>query len=42
MTKKFKVSVTVVYALLEPVDGDTSYSDEFYEQLHQQIDRVRG
>ena len=28
-TKKFRVSVIVVYAPVEPTDGDTSDSDEF-------------
>ena len=42
MTKKFRVSVIVVYAPVEPTDGDTSDSDEFYLQLQEQIDRVPG
>ena len=42
MTKKFRVSVIVVYAPIEPTDGDTSDSDEFYLQLQEQIDRVPG
>ena len=29
MTKKFRVSVTVVCGPVEPTDGDTSDSDEF-------------
>ena len=29
MTKKFKVSVIVVYALVKPTDEDTTDSDEF-------------
>ena len=29
MTKKYRVSVIVVYASAEPTDGDTSDSDEF-------------
>ena len=41
MTKTFRVSVIVVYAPVEPTDGDTSDSDEFYLQLQQQMDRVR-
>ena len=39
MTKKFRVSVIVVYAPVEPTDGDTS---DFYLQLQEQIDRVPG
>ena len=42
MTKKFRVSVIVVYTPVEPTDGDTSDSDEFYLQLQEQIDRVPG
>ena len=42
MTKKFRVSVIVVYAPVEPTDGDTSVSDEFYLQLQEQIDIVPG
>ena len=42
MTKKFRVSVIVVYAPIEPIDGNTSDSDEFYLQLQEQIDRVPG
>ena len=42
MTKKFKVSVIVVYALVEPTDGDTCDTDEFYLILQEQIDRVQG
>ena len=42
MTKKFRVSVIVVYAPVEPTDGDTSDSDEFYLQLQDQIDRIPG
>ncbi|XP_065565921.1 craniofacial development protein 2-like [Artemia franciscana] len=42
MTKKFRVSVIVVYAPVEPSDGDTSDSDEFYLQLQEQIDGVPG
>ena len=42
MTKKLRVSVIVVYAPIEPTDGDTSDSDEFYLQLQEQIDRVPG
>ena len=42
MTKKFRVSVIVVCAPVEPTDGDTSDSDEFYLQLQEQIDRVPG
>ena len=42
MTKKFRVSVIAVYAPVEPTDGDTSDSDEFYLQLQEQIDRVPG
>jgi hypothetical protein len=40
MTKKFRVLVIVVYAPVEPTDGDSSDSDEFYLQLQKQIDRV--
>ena len=40
MTKKCRKSVIVVYAPVEPTDGDTSDSDEFYLQLQEQIDRV--
>ena len=29
MTKKFRVSVIVVYAPVEPIEGDTSDSDGF-------------
>jgi len=29
MIKKFRVSVIIVYAPVEPTDGDTSDSDEF-------------
>ena len=42
MTRKFRVSVIVVYAPVEPTDGDTSDSDEFYLQLQEQIDKVPG
>ena len=35
-TKKFRVSVIVVYALVEPTDGDGRGSDEFYLQLQKQ------
>ena len=42
MIKKFRVSVIAVYAPVEPTDGYTSYSDEFYLQLQEQIDRVLG
>jgi hypothetical protein len=42
MTKKFRVSVIVVYALAEPTDGDTTDSDEFHLHLQEQIDRVLG
>ena len=42
MTRKFRVSVIVVYASVEPTDGETSGSDEFYLQLQEQIDRVPG
>ena len=38
----FRVSVIVVYAPVEPTDGYTSDSDEFYLQLQEQIDRVPG
>ena len=40
--KKFRVSVIVVYAPVEPTDGDTSDSDEFDLQLQEQIDKVQG
>ena len=40
MTKKFRLSVIVVYAPVEPTDGDSSDSDEFYLQLQEQVDRV--
>ena len=33
ITKKFRVTVIVVYPCVEPTDGDTSESDEFYLQL---------
>ncbi|XP_065583400.1 craniofacial development protein 2-like [Artemia franciscana] len=42
MTKKFRVSVIVVYATVEPTDGGTNDSDEFYLQVQEQIDRVPG
>ena len=42
MTRKFRVSVIVVYAPVEPTDRDTSDSDEFYLQLQEEIDRVLG
>ena len=42
MTKKFRVSVIIVHAPLEPINGNTSDSDEFYLQLQEQIDRVPG
>ena len=42
MTKKFRVSVIVVYVPVEPTDGYTSDSDELYLQLQEQIDRVPG
>ena len=42
MTKTFRVSVIVVYAPVEPIDGDTGNSGEFYLQLEEQIDRVPG
>ena len=42
MTKKFRISVIVVYSPAEPTDGNTSDSDEFYLQLQEQIDRVPG
>ena len=42
MTKKFRVSVIVVYTPVEPTDGDTSDSDEFYLQLQERTDRVPG
>ncbi|XP_065579614.1 uncharacterized protein LOC136039643 [Artemia franciscana] len=41
-TKKFRVSVIVVYAPLEPTDGEKSDSDEFYLQLQEEIDRAPG
>ena len=41
-TKKFRVSVLVVYAPVEPTDGDTSDSDEYYLQLQEHIDNVPG
>ena len=40
MTKKCRVSVVVVYASVEPTDGDSSDSIGFYLQLQEQIDRV--
>ncbi|XP_065557833.1 craniofacial development protein 2-like [Artemia franciscana] len=40
-TKKFRLSVIVVYAPVELTDGVTSDS-EFYLQLQEQIDRVPG
>ena len=42
MTKKLRVSVIVVYAPVEPSDGDISELDEFYLLLQEQIDRVPG
>jgi hypothetical protein len=42
MTKKFSVSVIVVYTPVEPTEGDNSDSDEFHLQLQEQIDRVPG
>ena len=36
MTKKFRVSVIIVYAPLEPTDGDSRDSNEFYLQLQEQ------
>ena len=42
MTKKFRVSVIVVYEPVEPTDGDTIDSVKFYLQLQEQIDRVPG
>ena len=42
MTKKFRVSVIVIYAPVEPTNRDTSNSEEFYLQLQEQIDRVPG
>ena len=42
ITNKFRLSVIVVYAPVEPTDGDTSDSDEFYLQLREQTDRVPG
>ena len=42
MTKKFRVSVIEVYCPVEPTDGDTSDSDEFYLHLQKKIDRVQG
>ena len=38
MTKKFRVSVIVVYTPVEPTDGDTIDSDKFYLQLQEQLD----
>ena len=40
MTRKFRISFIVVYAPVEPIDGDTSDSYEFYLQLQKQKDRV--
>jgi len=42
MTEKCRISVIVVYILLELTDGDSSDSDEFYLQLQEQINRVPG
>ena len=42
MTKEFRLSVIVVYAPVEPTDGNTNDSDEFYLQLQEQIERVPG
>ena len=39
ITKKFRVSVTAIYAPVELTYGDTSDSDEFYLKLQEQIDR---
>ena len=40
MRKKFRVSLIIVYATVEPTDGDTSDLDAFYLQLQEQIDKV--
>ena len=40
MTKKCRVSVIVKYAPVEPTDGDSCESDDFYMQGH--IDRLSG
>ena len=40
MIKKFWISVITVNAFVEPTDGDTSDSDEYYIQLQDQIDLV--
>ena len=42
MTKKFRVSVIVVYAPVEPTDRDASDTDEFCLQLQERIDRIPG
>ena len=42
ITKKFRVSVIVVYAPVEPTDEDICDTDEFYLILQEQIDRVQG
>ena len=33
MTKKFRISFIVVHTPIEPTDGDTSDSDQFYLQF---------
>ena len=42
MTKKCKLSVIAAYSHVEPTDGESSDSDEFYLQLQGQIDMVPG
>ena len=42
MTKKIGVSVIVLYAPVEPIERDTSESDDFYLLLQEQVDRVPG
>ena len=42
MTKKFSLSVIIVYAPVKSTNGHNSDSDEFCLQLQEQIDRVPG
>ena len=42
MTKKCRVSVIVVYTPVNPTNGDSRDSCEFYLQLQEQKDRVQG
>ena len=40
MTKKFRISVIVVYARVEPIDRESRDTDEFNLQFKEQIDWV--